>query len=279
MGNIRNILFYFNLLSLDVVLGAMAGMLFFSDLLSVDIPGSAYCLLGMAVWSIYTLDRLMDSRGTVDMPQSARHQFHHKFLRLLITMVIFIIFLGGMLLFTSADLNFLRTPGIILGSVTVLWMGFLKIKGPKVSWLKEVSTALIYVVGISLAPFASLEIELVDNYFYIFAFIYFLAALVNLLMLSYLDAEEDQKDGFGSVLVLISKAGLKNLITFLGALGISLLVILGIILPSFYHVHSVILGLILGYHLILFYSKNQDKGQIRRKSEASFLFPFVLFLF
>ncbi|MCH6236595.1 hypothetical protein [Cognataquiflexum rubidum] len=279
MGIIRKILHYFNLLSLDVVLGAMAGMLFFSDLLDVDIPSLAYFLLGMAVWSIYTWDHLMDARSALDMPQSLRHQFHQKYFRFLLPLVFSCILIGCVLLFISVELKFLLTPGIVLGAVIVVWMGSLKIAGAKVSWLKEISTALIYVLGISLAPFARLDFDLVDQNFYIFAFIYFLAALVNLLMLSYLDAEEDQKDGFGSVLVLIPKAGLKNIITLLGVVGIGMLVILAIFLPSFYHVHSVILGLILGYHLILFFSKNQDKDQVRRKSEASFLLPFVLLLF
>jgi len=279
MGIIRNILYYFNLLSLDVVLGAMAGMLFFSDLLDVDIPDSAYFLLGMAVWSIYTWDHLMDARSALDMPQSPRHQFHQKYFRFLLPLVFSCILIGCVLLFFSEELKFLLTPGIVLGAVIVVWMGFLKITGTKVSWLKEISTALIYVLGISLAPFVSLDFDLVDQNFYIFAFIYFLAALVNLLMLSFLDAEEDQKDGFGSVLVLIPKAGLKNLILLLAITGIGILVVLAIILPSFYHVHSVILGLILGYHLILFFSKNQTKDQVRRKSEALFLLPFLLLLF
>lgn len=279
MGIIRNILYYFNLLSLDVVLGAMAGMLFFSDFLDVDIPASAYFLLGMAVWSIYTWDHLMDARSTSGNPQSPRHQFHQKYFRFLLPFVFSCILIGCVLLFFSEELQFLLTPGIVLGAVIVVWMGFLKITGTKVSWLKEISTALIYVLGISLAPFVSLDFDLVDQNFYIFAFIYFLAALVNLLMLSFLDAEEDQKDGFGSVLVLIPKACLKNLIFLLAMTGIGILVVLAIILPSFYHVHSVILGLILGYHLILFFSKNQTKDQVRRKSEALFLLPFLLLLF
>lgn len=276
---LRNILNYFNILSLDVVLGAMAGMLFFSDLLDVDIPGSAYFLLGMAVWSTYTWDHLMDSRSVLGKNQSLRHQFHQKYFRFLLPLVFSCILIGCVLLFFSGDLKFLLTPGIVLGAVIVVWMGFLKIAGTKVSGLKEIVTALIYVLGISLGPFVSLDFDLVDKNFYIFAFIYFLAALVNLLILSFLEAEEDQKDGFGSALVLIPKAGLKNLILLLAMTGIGILSVLAVIFPSFYHIHSVILGLILGYHLILFFSKNQTKDQVRRKSEALFLLPFLLLLF
>ncbi|MCL6259202.1 hypothetical protein M3O96_08890 [Aquiflexum sp. TKW24L] len=279
MEILRKILLYFNLLSLDVVLGAMAGMLFFSDLLEVKLPVIVYVLLGMAVWCIYTLDHLSDARIALGKPQSLRHQYHLRYFRVLFALVISCILIGTVMFFALADMEFLHINGIVLGSVTGVWMIFLKMTGKKFSWLKEISTALIYILGISLAPFASVDLDLVDKNSYFFIFIYFLAALVNLLILSYLDSEEDQKDGFGSILVLIPKAGLKNLITLLGVLGISMLVILAIILPSFYHVHSVILGLILGYHLILFFSKNHSKNQIRRKSESLFLLPFLLLLF
>jgi len=279
MGIFRIILYYFNLLSLDVVLGAIAGMLFFSDLLEAKISVSIYFLLGMAVWSIYTWDHLMDGRSALGKPQSPRHQFHQQNFRFLLPLVFSCILFGGLLFFSLGEMEFIQTRGIVLGTVTVIWMGFLKIAGSKLSWLKEISTALIYVLGISLAPFASLDMELVDNFSNVFAVIYFLAALVNLLILSYLDAEEDQKDGFGSVLLLIPKTSLKNLIMLLGMIGIGVLLVLVVLLPSFYHIHSVILGLILSYHLILFFSKNQTKDQVRRKSEALFLLPFLLLLF
>jgi len=275
----RKILLYFNLLSLDVVLGSMGGMLFFTEFLEVKVSASVYFLLGMAVWSIYTLDHLLDARSTLGKPQTRRHQFHQKYFWILLPFVVSSILIGSVLVLSASELKFLQIPGIVLGTGIVVWMGFLKLAGPKLSWLKEISTAFIYVAGISLAPFASMDFELVDKNFFLFVFIYFLAALVNLLMLSYLDAVEDQKDGFGSVLVLISKNRLKKLIVTIGMFGIVLLVILVIFLPSFYHIHSVILVLIIGYHLILFFSQNQNKDQIRIKSEALFLLPFLLLLF
>lgn len=275
----RKILLYLNLLSLDVVFGAMAGMVFFSDLLEVNIAGSVYFLLGLAVWSIYTLDHLMDARSAINKPQSPRHQLHQKYHWVLFLLVICCILIGAFLFFRLSEMEFIRTRGILLGVITVFWMGFLKIAGPKYSWLKEISTALIYVLGISLAPIAKVDFELIDITVYVFAFVYFLAALVNLLMLSYQDAEVDKNDGFGSVLVLIPKTALKNLIMVLGLTGIGVLVVFSAILPSYYHISSMILGLIIGYHLILFFSKNLSKDQIRRKSEALFLLPFMLLLF
>jgi hypothetical protein len=279
MGIFRKILLYFNLLSLDVVLGAIAGMLFFSDLLDVKLPIIVYVLLGMAVWSIYTLDHLSDARSALGKPRSPRHQFHLKYFRVLFPLVICCVLIGGLVFFTLGEVKFIQNQGILLGSITAVWMVVLKIGGKKFSWLKEISTALIYVLGISIAPFASLDLELIDKKSFFFVFIYFLAALVNLLLLSYLDSEEDRINGFGSVLEIIPKSVLKNLISILGLVGISMLIIVAVIFPSFYHVHSVILILILGYHMILFFSLNQNNDQIRRKSEASFFIPFVLLLF
>jgi hypothetical protein len=279
MEILRKIFLFFNLLSLDVVFGAIAGMLFFSDLLEVEIPLSSFLLLGLAVWSIYTFDHLMDARTVKGKPQTPRHQIHQNYFWVLFPLAISSILVGFVLVFSNSELVFIIIPGIVLGFVTVGWMVFLKLAGQGVSWLKEISTALMYVAGISLAPFVKMEYEMIDKNVYFFVIIYFLAALVNLLMLSYMDSDEDKKDGFGSILVLISKSQLKKFIAALGGIGIGMLMILALILPSFYHIHSLILGFILGYHLILFFSKSQNKDQVRRKSEVLFLLPMLLLLF
>jgi hypothetical protein len=278
MAIIKKILIYFNLLSLDVVAGAMAGMLFFSKLLEVKTPFAVYILLGLTVWIIYTLDHLMDAKSTKGYPHLTRHQFHQHNFRILLIMTFISGIIGGLLFFTFDEMKFIRVEAMILGSVTVVWMGFLRWGRQRISWLKEISTALIYVLGISLVPFSSTEFELLDKNFFLFFVLYFIAAWVNLLILSYLDSDEDQKDGFGSILVLISKAQLKKSVLILGIIGIGLVIFLLVTLPSFYHIHSVIVGLILGYHLLLFLSKKQSNDQIRKKSEASFLLPVLLLL-
>lgn len=71
-----------NLLSLDAPLVAVAWLYIFAKTWRVDYhPWEAYVSLGLVVWVIYVLDRLLDvslqsgSSGKLE----ARHEFHHKY--------------------------------------------------------------------------------------------------------------------------------------------------------------------------------------------------------
>ncbi len=52
----------FSWLSMDVVFGAMASMYFFQELVHVQLEESTYMLLALAVWTLYSLDHLLDAR-------------------------------------------------------------------------------------------------------------------------------------------------------------------------------------------------------------------------
>ncbi|HEX8061295.1 MAG TPA: hypothetical protein VF473_10190, partial [Cyclobacteriaceae bacterium] len=51
----------FNLLSLDVALGAVISAAFLGRILNVHILPQGYVLLGIIVWLIYTADHLLDA--------------------------------------------------------------------------------------------------------------------------------------------------------------------------------------------------------------------------
>ena len=93
----KKILFYANILSLDVVAGALAGMLFFSDLLGVEVSGKAFVVLALAVWSIYTFDHLWDAKSTKNIPRSDRHYFHYRNFRPMVFAFVLAFFLLGFL--------------------------------------------------------------------------------------------------------------------------------------------------------------------------------------
>lgn len=144
---------------------------------------------------------------------------------------------------------------------------------------KEFSTAVFYVVGIVLVPYLYWENEHSQSVFRIFALEYLLLAWINLLILSYLDKESDQEDGFGSILTLISPGVLKKLIIALSAVSVLGLIVQLVFLDSYYHIHSGILLVILLIHVLIFLDPNQDKEIARQKLEASFLLPFFLVFF
>lgn len=266
-----------NLLSLDVVLGAMAGMLFFEDVLNVVVPVESYLILAMAVWSIYTLDHLWDARVVREKASLDRHRFHQQNFWILSWILIFTIISGLVIVLLTPHLKFILIPGLFLGFMMLVWMSILHLSGKKLSWLKEVSTSVFYVLGISLAPFFKLLPNEIPFPFYLFLIGYFSLAFVNLLILSFLDEKEDKRDGFGSILQHVRKPQLKKYINFLGVISAIMMMVFVIILPSYFKIHASILLLLILFHILEF--QKNDQGKTREKLEASFLLPFLLLLF
>ncbi|WP_291777528.1 hypothetical protein [Cecembia sp.] len=277
MNLFRNIWQYSNLLSLDVVVGAMAGMLFFSDVLGTSLSIDIYGLLGLAVWAVYTADHLMDARRAKNPAVSERHRYHQKNFNLL-SIILILVSISGLLYVLIIDsLRFILIPGIALAVCMVIWMGSIQYLGIKLAWLKEFSTALFYVLGIALAPFFSIYPDGVSNYFYLFLFGYFLIALLNLFILSFIDEKVDMLDGFGSALSILNKSGLERLILVLASIGGFIFFIALFLLPSYFRMHTLILLVLIIFHVKEFY--DQDISHIRKKLEASFLLPLVLIAF
>ncbi len=70
-----------NLLSLDAPLVAVAWLYIFAKTWRADYhPWEAYVSLGLVVWMIYVMDRLLDASllTTSSRKLQARHEFHHK---------------------------------------------------------------------------------------------------------------------------------------------------------------------------------------------------------
>ena len=266
---------YISWLSIDVVFGAMAGMLFFSKLIHVSLNWGIFALLGLAVWSIYTLDHLLDARrdsGNL----SPRHQFHRKnrtvlFLILLVVVVIGIVGaylllgIGGELLLSGL------LAGFILLSRFLIWKA-----GSSLSWLKELSIAVYYVLGISWMPL--FRAEAVDRIWEVFAFFgaYLFLAFLNLLMLSYLDREQDQSAGFTSAAQAIPPLKMLEIIRRLAFLLIFSSLAAFILMPSFFRAFSCLLLLMSLIHYLNFFNPKLSPSEKRMRMEAAFLIPFLL---
>jgi len=274
----KKILFYANILSLDVVAGALAGMVFFSDLLDIEVSGIAFTVLALAVWSIYTFDHLWDARTSKGIPQSKRHFFHYRYFRPLGFAFILSVCLLGVLLLVEEEVKALLLPGFALGLGLFIWSGLVKLSGRAGAFFKEVLTALFYVAGIALVPVVVFGWKHLPLLFFVYAGLYFLIAWANLLILSLLDKDLDREE-FGSVLNIISEADLVRLIKIILLLTALALLTLLFFQKSFFHLHASILGLMLWVHGRNFLGGNRDVQVKRQEMEASFLLPFLLLLF
>ena len=276
MQIITNFYRWFTWLSGDVVLGAMAGMLFFAKLLRAEISWEVYGLLGIAVWCIYTADHLLDSRKIADGSPLDRHLVHRiygKNLRYMLGGIGMLGLIWAISLF-GWKLELLIGAGLAIGILSLMVLIQKLVKN--LVWTKELSTAIFYVIGISW--YSWFQIEGVDFRWEPIAItlIFMLLAYLNLLMLSCLDAAKDKIAGFESIATVLSPAKLILIIRRL-ALALILLAFFGFILFfSFYRLYSCLLLIMALVHYLSFFNATLSIEAVRMRMEAAFMIPFLL---
>ncbi|MBN7809437.1 hypothetical protein J0A68_00630 [Algoriphagus sp. H41] len=266
---------YISWLAVDVAVGAMAGMLFFERLLHAELQWPAYVLLAMAVWSIYTLDHLLDVQEK-DLPLSPRRAFHRKnwkALAFLLSLTVVSGLVGAFFWFGwGRELQLTLVLGIlILGSKALV----AKV-GP--GWMKELSIAVFYVLGIAWLP--TLRADGADLVWQasLFLPLFMGLAFLNLLMLSYLDRDEDRSAGFFSAAATLPSPLLLVWIRRLALVLILVSLAVFVLLPSFYRPFACLLLLMSLIHYLVFFRAGLSPEQKRRQMEASFALPLLLFL-
>lgn len=264
-------------LSIDVVLGALAGLVFFFKLLRVELEWQVFLLLGLAVWSIYTADHLLDSRQKSGENLSPRHLFHKKYKNSLWIALGLVIICGLSLAYSTFGLCRELVWSLILGLLISGSMLLIRFAGRSMAWAKEFSVALFYVLGIAWIPM--LRVNVLDLSWEIVLFLgsYCLLALINLLILSQLDRKQDQLSGFYSAAFLFPPVKFIELIRRLCFLSFLMGLMCFILFPSFYRPFACILIVIALVHYLAFFNHKLTPEQVRMRTEAAFILPFVLY--
>jgi len=269
---------YFQWLSLDVVLGACAGLFFFQHLLELSFTPVVYVLMGLAVWGIYTFDHLMDARNIEGRASSARHLFHQVHFKKLLIWLFLVGVVGLYLAFNFINFSRLISFGLLLGTMIVGNIMLLKFLGKRLTFLKELTTAAFYTAGITLVPLIRFVNGGLPRVFWFFAFGYFVMAWFNLLLLAYMDKDSDQRDKMGSIVNTFGESVTHNLLLVILCLGMLYMISLFFILRSFYYVYIVLLLIMFLIHALAFIRPNKSKESVRRQIDASYMLPFVLLL-
>lgn len=265
-------------LSFDVVLGAMAGMLFFAKALRVDLAWQAYALLGMAVWCIYTADHLMDAKNLAPDHAKDRHHFHLIHQKPLLVSLAIIGSVGLM----WAILFFGFTKELFLGAglglvILGIMLAVRKLAARQVR-LKELSSAVFYVIGISWLPWNQTpEIDYTWTVLSL-TILYMGLAYLNLIMLSSLDTESDQVAGFSSIATIIPHEKLFPRIRQLAIFLIFCSMLSFLLVNSFYKIYPSLLVIMLLFHYLNFFKPDLSAEQIRMRMEIAFLIPALLLL-
>lgn len=262
-------------LSLDVVAGAVAGLLFFSRLFHTDMNPAVFQLLGMAVWCIYTLDHILDARK-LSSPGSSRHTFYHRYGGILWFFVVPTVLFGLLLAYRILGLGKELYFSLGLGIAILLTMLLLRKAGQAAGMIKEFSTAVFYVLGIAWLPL--LRMEAIDWAWQNLIFIpaYIALAFLNLLMLSFLDRKEDARQGFASAALTFEPRRLLGWIRKLVFALIFLSLAGFILLPSFYRPFACLLLLMTLIHYLSFFHAGISTEAKRGRMEAAFMLPLLL---
>lgn len=111
---------YPNLLSLDAPLVSLAWLHIFAESWRLGYhPWQAYICLGLVVWSTYVFDRLLDVSMMSATPEKleARHRFHHRHRKVLITLMSVAMIVAAYILVTA--MPFSTFSYLLMGCVMV----------------------------------------------------------------------------------------------------------------------------------------------------------------
>lgn len=186
------------LLSLDVVLGALGCGVMAAYLLEVQLPEIWWICFPIAVWVLYTADHLLDAARLGEHATSERHRYHVRCFRPI--SIIWLLLTGCCLfLFPWVVPRAYLWLAIAAGAIAAIhfWLVWL-VRDRVTPWLaKEVGVALVYTCGVwggsvVLAPEpADWKLILVMTQF-------FFLALINLLTFGVYEELSDEQDGFTS---------------------------------------------------------------------------------
>lgn len=265
-------------MSIDVAIGACAGMYFFAKVLEVPVSTVSYLILAMAVWVVYTFDHLLDARFSPGELVSARHRFHSEHFRVL-SLATFLVAVAGLFLawyfLPSRTIFFM---GALLAALIFSAMVFTQYFKEQMGPIKEITIAVLYVAGLVMLPLMQGIENIYDWRWLHYVATYLLLAWFNLVFLSLLDHVSDERAGQKSMVSALGTEKVKRFLNWLGFGGILYTVSLFFILPSGYHVFSLIVLILFMWHVRYFLEGDAPSDKVRRKLEAAFFLPWVLVL-
>jgi hypothetical protein len=160
----------FNLLSIDVVAGAVLSSLYFSVLLGVKPDSYSLIALGLAVWIIYTVDRLLDVRNLPGAAITDRHKFHQRYCNKLWGAIV----LGGIFVLI---LSLLLDKTVLVGGIFLAAFICIYLRVQKQLRIKEFIVAILYTAGVLLPSLGLLTKPLTSEHYLLIAQ-FFIVALV-----------------------------------------------------------------------------------------------------
>jgi len=272
----------YQVLSLDVVLGSLSVGLFAIIILGVDPNSVWWIVLPLAVWSIYTFDHLVDGFKKKGQSHIYRHRFHYHNRKILFPLIIILgsaaislsfIFLDEQIIFFGLGLSVF----VIFYFILVSFQDKLKIRYIQ----KEFFIAVVYILGILLAPLVWHQQQLSFPQNFVFS-ILFVLAWAESVIISYHDFNLDKADGLKSFSIFHGLKKTRIILTILFC-AVAIILIAGLVLfDDKVIVGALIIELLMNLILLAliyfpdFFSKAHH---FRWVGETVFLFPALIVFF
>ena len=208
-----------NILSIDVVIGAVAGGIMATRLLHVN-PGFAYWIvLPLSVWIIYTTDHLIDGLRLKSNSHTVRHFFHYYYSKQIVIAIVLLSVVNITLI-----ILFLKQPvlhfGIYAGIATLTYLLVVYFSKKKKSFLlqKEFFVSVIYSAGIWGGPAALVSYK-INTPLILLIVSFFLIVWAAVLILSVYEVNYDKLDKHNTFAVNFGDRNTVSFIYFLMAVA------------------------------------------------------------
>jgi hypothetical protein len=145
-----------NLLSLDAPLVAVLWQGFLAYRFSLPLRPAGRLVLGLTVWAIYLLDRLLDARRPSSIPQPARHRFYRRHATLMMALWTVVVCADALAAILWLRPDVLRQGLIPLAGV-LAYLAIVHISGKSIRFPKEVAAASLFTAGTFLTAWAALR--------------------------------------------------------------------------------------------------------------------------
>ena len=144
---------FIRLLSIDIVLGVLAGGIYASRLFRVDMPLIFWFLLLSTVWMIYIADHLADGMISSKNELMDRYDFYFRYRKLFIGLLILLILINGYLFVLYLDKQ-LKVFGLITCILVLIYfLAHYLLNNSRIYLMqKEVLIAVTYTYGIFGGP-------------------------------------------------------------------------------------------------------------------------------
>jgi hypothetical protein len=271
----------YQVLSIDVVLGTLAVGSFAVRLLGVSPQPVWWFVLPLAVWSVYTLDHLLDGLRLGGTSSIFRHRYHYEHSRPLFIAVA----AAGVTALTLSLWQFepaIITGGLLLGLVVLLYLAAQFFLPPETPFVpKELIIALVYVGGVVLAPVIWYGKVPSTSILVIFTALILLAWCEGTLA-SWFEIELDRQDGQRSFSLFAGKQTGRRVVMGLLTFMFAALLLLTLVtreekLRTAFLIEAIMAALLLSILAFpAFFARNRLYRWI---GEAVFLLPAAIYLF